>query len=287
MSLLIIGLCGQSVFLSVPHFHQPEETLHATALFMEPGGKGYNQAVAAARIGAKVAFAGAVGRDSDGKACRQRLIYEGITPLMREKEGQTASAVILTADSGENRVTVYPGVKLTATHIAEMESAFAGARMLLLTPEIPEDAFAAAMALAKKHSVRAVVNPAPYTPWVKPYLEGAWLVKPNRAEACALLGCGEGEIEAAVQSAPYSRMVVTLGGDGALVKEGKTLTRIPASKVVPVDTTGAGDCLNGVLCARLMEGAPLADAAAAAVRAASISVTRAHVLDAMPRRDEV
>ena len=287
MSLLIIGLGGQSVFLTVPHFHRPEETLHATSIFAEPGGKGYNQAVAAARMGASVTFSQAIGRDSDGEACTRRLVAEGITPRMRVKDGQTAYAVILTSDAGENRVTVYPGVTLSAQDVYAIEDAFETARMVLLTPEIPEDAFAAAMALAKKHGVCAVVNPAPYTPWVKKYLGDAWLITPNRAEACALLECDEGEIEAAVAKAPYARMVVTLGGDGALVKDGDTLTRIPARRVTPVDTTGAGDCLNGVLCAMMLSGMPLAEAAQKAVHAASISVTRAHVLDAMPRRDEV
>ena len=106
MGLLIIGLCGQSVFLTVPHFHRPEETLHATAMFTEPGGKGYNQAVAAARVGARVTFAGAIGRDADGAACTQRLLDEGIAPRMSEKPERTAYAAILTADNGENRVTV-------------------------------------------------------------------------------------------------------------------------------------------------------------------------------------
>lgn len=287
MSLLIIGLCGQSVFLSVPHFHQPEETLHATTMFTEPGGKGYNQAVAAARIGARVVFCGAVGRDSDGEACTQRLLDEGIAPRMAEKPERTAYAAILTADNGENRVTVFPGARLTAQDVEELEDAFDASCMLLLTPEIPEEAFAAAMALAKKHGVRAVVNPAPYAPWVNKYLAHAWLITPNRAEACALLGCTEEGLEAAVTASPYPRMVVTLGGEGALVRDGETLTRIPAERVVPVDTTGAGDCLNGVLCAKMLEGHALADAAQAGVRAASISVTRAHVLDAMPYRDEV
>ena len=287
MSLLIIGLGGQSVFLTVPHFHRPEETLHATSIFSEPGGKGYNQAVAAARMGASVTFSQAIGRDSDGEACTRRLVAEGITPLMREKDGQTAYAVILTSESGENRVTVYPGVTLDAQDVFAIEDAFTRARMVLLTPEIPEDAFAAAMALARKHNVSAVVNPAPYAPWVKKYLGDAYLVTPNRAEACQLLGCEEAHIEAAAAAAPYARMVITLGGDGALVKDGDTLTRIPAHRVTPVDTTGAGDCLNGVLCALMLSGMPLKEAAQKAVHAASISVTRAHVLDAMPYRSEV
>ena len=102
-----------------------------------------------------------------------------------------------------------------------------------------------------------------------------------------MLNCGEDELEAAVMRAPYPRLVVTLGGAGALCKDGERLTRLHAPKVTPVDTTGAGDCLNGVLCAKLIEGEPLDAAAAYAVRAASCSVTLAHVLDAMPYPEDV
>ena len=285
--LLIIGLCGQSVFLRVPHFHRPEETLHATDLFTEPGGKGYNQAVAAARMGAQVCFAGAIGKDADGEACTQRLLAEGVAPRMAHKAERTAYAAILTDDAGANRVTVYPGARLCAEDVAAMENAFLAAGMLLLTPEIPEEAFAQAIALAKKHGVRVVVNPAPYAPWVEKYLGEAWLLTPNRSEACAMLGCGEEALLDALGRAAHPRMVVTLGGDGALCVQEGVLTPIAAPRVNAVDTTGAGDCLNGVLCALLLKGKPLAEAAELAVRAASLSVMQAHVLDAMPCRRDV
>lgn len=287
MNLLIIGLCGQSVFLRVSHFHRPEETLHASDLFTEPGGKGYNQAVAAARMGASVSFCGAIGHDADGDVCESRLIEENITPCMVRKPGRTAYAAILTDDAGENRVTVFAGTQLDVQDVRALEPQFACAGIVLLTPEIPEPAFAEAMTLAARHGVRAIINPAPYMTWVKPYLADAWCLTPNRSEACALLCCSEEELESRISQAPYPRMVVTLGDNGAFCLENGVLTHIPAPHAVPVDTTGAGDCLNGVLCARLLAGDSLIDAARAAVAAASLSVTRAHVLDAMPRADEV
>lgn len=287
MSLLIIGLCGQSAFLSVPHFHRPEETLHADSLFFEPGGKGYNQAVAARRMGAQVAFAGAVGRDADGRACTQRLEIEGIEACMAEKEAHTAYAAILTDAAGENRVTVFSGAKMTQADVAALGAQFDRARMLLLTPEIPEEAFARAVCMAKMRGVRIVINPAPFVPWVKAYLPDAWLLTPNRAEACALLGCGEAALEDALAGAPYPRMLVTLGAQGALCLEDGGVFSIPAPKVQAKDTTGAGDCLNGALCALLLEGQALKAAAHKAVRAASLSVMHAHVLDGMPYRAQV
>lgn len=286
MKLLIFGLCGQSVFLRVPHFHALGETLHASELFSEPGGKGYNQAVAAVRMGAEVVFAGAVGKDADGDLCEERLAREGIASRLIRKPGRTAFASILTDDAGENRVTVYPGVCLTAEDVGDLEEEFRSAGLLLLTPEIPEEAFAEAVRLARKHGVPIVLNPAPFFPWVTPYLRDAWLLTPNRSEACALLSCSPDELENRIASSGYSRMIVTLGADGVICCENGNRTQIPAPSVRAVDTTGAGDCLNGVLCALLLEGMTLPEAAERAVRAAALSVTRAHVLDGMPYRQK-
>lgn len=287
MSLLIIGLCGQSVFLTVDHFHRPEETLHANSFFCEPGGKGYNQAVAAARMGAKVVFSGAVGRDADGDACAARLEQEGIVSCMAYKPERTAYAVILTNAQGENRVTVFSGAKLTAEDVRALASEFEKARMILLTPEIPQEAFAQAIAMAKAHDVRIVINPAPFFPWVKEYLADAWLITPNRSEACALLSCEDQELMERLKEAQVPRMVVTLGAQGAACVQNGEMTMIPAAPANVVDTTGAGDCLNGALCALLMEGMPLEAAVRLAVRAASLSVERAHVLDGMPSRAQI
>ncbi|MBR5288310.1 MAG: ribokinase [Clostridia bacterium] len=287
MSLLIIGLCGQSVFLTVPHFHRPEETLHADSFFCEPGGKGYNQAVAAARMGAKVAFAGAVGWDADGDACAARLEQEGIAPHMVRKAQRTAYAAILTDASGENRVTVFAGARLSAEDIRGMKPQFEAARMLLITPEIPQDAFAQAVAMAKENGVRIVINPAPFFPWVRAYLADAWLLTPNRSEACTLLDCGEEALMERMKAADCPQMVVTLGAQGAAcVSEGKVMM-IPAAPANVVDTTGAGDCFSGALCALLLEGIPLEQAAKMAVCAASLSVEHAHVLDGMPHRKKL
>ena len=287
MSLLILGLCGQSVFLRVPHFHRPEETLHATDLFTEPGGKGYNQAVAAARMGAQVVFAGAVGHDADGDACEKRLIDEQITPCMVRKEGRTAYAAILTDEAGENRVTVFAGVQLHAADVSALSPQFDAARMLLITPEIPEDAFARAMDMAGERGIPVVINPAPFKPWVKKYLPRAFCLTPNRSEACEMLSCTPDALENRISGATYPRMIVTLGKSGALCAQNGVISLITAPPIQPLDTTGAGDCLSGVLCSRLLAGDSLEEAAKTGVAAASVSVTRAHVLDAMPFAAEI
>ena len=289
-SLMIVGLCGQSVFLTVPHFHAPGETLHASDLFSEPGGKGYNQAVAARRVGEgiEVTFAGAVGCDADGDLCERRLTEEGIVPcLVRHPAERTAYASILTDSRGENRVTVFPGARLTASDVRGFEDRIAAAGLLLLTPEIPEDAFAEAVSIARERGVPVIVNPAPFFPWVRPYLADAWCLTPNRSEAAAMLACGEDGIPDALINSPFPRVLVTMGGDGALCCENGSVTKLPAPPADVKDTTGAGDCFNGALAAFLFEGDSLEDAARKAVSAASLSTERSHVLDAMPYRSEL
>ena len=284
--LLIPGLCGESVFLSVDHFHRPEETLHAESLRREAGGKGYNQAVAARRAGAEVFFLGAVGRDAGAALCREQLQKEGIGCRFFLREEATAYAAILTDRKGENRVTVYPGAKLSASDIEESRAVFEKADMLLITPEIPEDAFDRATSLALETRIPTVVNPAPFVPWLRGYLDRACLLTPNEAEARALLGLSEAEdLSRAAAEAPWD-MVITLGARGALSVRDHVPLFLPAPKVHAVDTTGAGDCLNGVLCAGLERGMRQDEAAGRAVAAASLSVTRRGVMDALPRREE-
>lgn len=293
--LAVLGLSGQSVFLSVDHFHQNGETVHAASLFHEPGGKGYNQAVAAARLGAQVAYLTAVGEDADGEECTARLREEGIEAFCVPKPTHTAYAAILTDRRGENRVTVFPGASalLSAQDVREhFSQAIACADFLILQNEIPEAAFREAFTLAEEHGVPVSFNPAPYAAWAEPYLRRAQLVTPNYSEACALLGLqGQSptpaQLAQALTQAGFHRAVVTLGGEGALVLQEGEFTLIPAMPVQAQDTTGAGDCFHAALTVRLAEGASLAQAAHFAARAAALSVTRPHVLTALPYAREV
>lgn len=293
--LAVLGLSGQSIFLSVDHFHQNGETVHAHSLFHEPGGKGYNQAVAAARLGAQVAYLTAVGDDADGAECTARLKEEGIEAFSVQKTAHTAYAAILTDRAGENRVTVFPGAsaQLCAQDVrTHFEAAIAQSDFLILQNEIPEDAFCEALTLAEAHGVPVSLNPAPYAAWAEKYLRRAFLITPNLSEACALLGLEKQSItpEALAREltrAGFRRAVVTLGGDGALALEDGQFTLIPAVPVQAQDTTGAGDCFHAALTVRLAEGAPLCEAARFAARSAALSVTRPHVLTALPYAQEV
>ena len=263
----VIGLAGTSAFLRVPRFHEGGETVHAEELHVEYGGKGFNQAVAAARRGAKVAFLAAVGAE-DEVPMGAVLEGEGIVHRLAVKQGASAYAAILTDPSGETHVTVYPGVRLDVADVDAFEGEIAEASILLLTNEVPEAVNVRAMELAAKHSTKVVFNPAPSRPLPESIVRGAWLFTPNAFETAGLESNGN--------------VVETRGAEGCFIRATGRL--VPAAQVGPVvDTTGAGDTFNGVLAAELAAGSDLERACAAANAAAGESVTKRYVLPSIPR----
>lgn len=289
-----VGLGGESVFLSVDHFHAPGETLRAEGLFIEPGGKAYNQAVAARRLGAEVLFFGAVGADAGGGLCREVLAREGITPILQVAEKtNTAYACILTDRAGENRVTVSRGAadQLSAEFIYTHEDAIRSCTHLLLGLECPVEATRAALELAQKHHVFTILNPAPAIALEWEFLRGFDLITPNLQEATVLLGLkrqpAAAELPALLREAGLTRAVVTLGSQGALMLDGEKSLLFPALKVHAVDTTGAGDTFNAALAVMLGKGASLSSAVEYATNASAYSVSRPHVLDALPTQQEL
>ena len=262
----VIGLAGTSAFLRVPRFHAGGETVHADALHVEYGGKGFNQAVAAARWGAETSFLAAVGA-ADAGPMGAVLDGEGIAHRLVVKEGASAYAAILTDPSGETRVTVYPGVRLDVADVEAFEEEIAAAAVLLLTNEVPEAVNVRAVELAARHGTKVIFNPAPARPLPETILRGAWLFTPNAFETAGL--------EA------NRNVVETRGGDGCFIRA--TGRRVPAAPVGDVvDTTGAGDTFNGVLAAELAVGADLETACTIANAAAGRSVTKRYVLPSIP-----
>lgn len=275
--ITVLGLCGRSVFMQVDHFHAPGETVHADGIHIEPGGKGYNQAVAAARLSAEVNFITCCGNDDDAAACRSFLEAEGITPCFEYTDkAATAFAAILTDRSGDNRVTVCRGAAdyLTADFVRSCESVIAGSDILLLNLEYPQAANEAALELAEKHGVKAVLNPAPAVLCGEEFLRRFWCITPNESEA-QILGF------------ETQREIITLGADGVLIRDGGRTMRLPACKAQAADTTGAGDCFNGAFAVAVAEGKPLAEAAEFAQKAAALSVSKHYVMPSLPYRNEI
>ena len=289
----LLGLGGESIFLTVDHFHSGGETLAATSLYSEPGGKGYNQAVAAARLGADCLFLGAFGRDANGRLCEDFLKNEGITPLLQYTDTPTATAAILTDKTGETRVTVYRGAAdcLTPDFVTEQRTALQSCSALLLGLECPLEATLAAAEIGWEQDIPVFLNPAPAQPLPLSLLKRFYLITPNRAEACQLLGLPLEtplpDLARAFFDAGFTRAVVTLGGDGALlIEEGKAL-QFGALPTRPKDTTGAGDTFNAALVLAVCEGQALTQAVELAMNAAAISVAHAHVMPGLPTRAEV
>ena len=264
----IVGLVGQSFFFGVPCFHAGGETIHATNFHEEWGGKGFNQAVAAARQGANVAFLTAVGAE-DVANVRDALAQEGIEGTVVAKETPSARAAILTDGTGETRVTVYPGAELSAKDVDCFAGAIATADFLLLNNEVPESVNLAAVELAAKYGTRMLFNPAPARKLSKAIRDAVSIWTPNEFEEAAL-GAVDGEV------------VTTLGAKGCRIRS--TGEIVPAPPVKAVDSTGAGDTFNGVLAVRLAEGASLRDACIAANETAAKSVAVRYVLPSIPHR---
>lgn len=268
--IAVIGLVGNSVFLQVPHFHNGGETIHADGCHMEWGGKGFNQAVAAARQGAEVSFLGACA-ECDMTAICEVAAQEGmsVTLCCGDDPGKlTSYAAILTDPSGENRVTVYRGQELRLCDVEKFAPCISAADILLLNNEVPVEVNVQAAEIAKSHGVKIIYNPAPARNLPDRLKRVVDVFTPNEFEAKDL-----GIVDAEV--------VVTLGGQGCRIRS--TDEVIPAMPdVAPVDTTGAGDVFNGVLAVRLAEGASLPEACAAANAAAGKSVAVRYVLPSIP-----
>ena len=293
MKIAVLGLCGNSVFLKVDHFHVPGETVHAQGLYAEPGGKGYNQAVAAARLGARVSYIGSIGDDADGRICMDFLRNEGITPLPQiHKEVPTAYASILTDKDGENRVTVFGGAAqlLTPEFVWEQEAALEQCDIILLNNEYPQSCNEAAMAIAQKHGVKVVYNPAPAREVSAEFLKGCWLITPNLSETAVLIGEKVEDVTVLVKKfreRGISNAVVTLGSNGSAVIAPDGAYHVPARKTRAVDTTGAGDTFTAALCVALLEGKTMVDAAVWAANAAALSVSKQYVMPGLPTKQQL
>ena len=293
VKLGVIGLSGQSAFFEVDHFHEPGETLSADSLFMEPGGKGYNQAVAARRLGAEVLYLTCLGRDDFGRQCLDRLGKEGVSPMVKWSDKATAFATILTDAAGDNQITVYPGASgdLSYQDVMDAEEALASCDMLLMQLECPIETVEAALDIAEKHNIPTILNTAPARELPLALLRRFSLLIPNRHEAATLLGLPEHTtvdfVAEAMQTADMPPAVITLGGDGAMLVTKNRIQRLASKNVLAQDTTGAGDTFCAALVTRLAAGARIEEAAAFANIAASISVRHSHVLDGLPTLEDV
>ncbi len=269
----VIGICGNSIFMRVDHFHQKGETLGALSVYEEIGGKGINQAVAASKMGAEVSFLAAVGDDSDAEKCRKTAEEYNIKGYFAEKKGvKTTFAVILTDKNGENQVTGYRSSELEVSDVASFEKEIAESDILLLQNEVPVEVNAAAIKIAEKYGTRVILNPAPIREIDNDIAKKLFAVTPNEQE------------KQAIESGRFKNVITTLGSKGCSINDEFF---IDAINVKPVDTTGAGDTFNGTLAVLIAEGKTLKEACKYAVAASGMSVSKSGVLNAIPTREEI
>lgn len=279
--ITIVGSINADLTAHVHRHPTPGETLLGTTATVSAGGKGANQAVAAALLGAKVAMVSAVGRDAYAGPATAQLRSSGVDLRgVKEVDGPTGLAIITVADDGENSIIVIPGANATvdANYVDSQRAVIADADIVVLQGEIPADGFARAVALA---SGRVVINLAPVIDVDRDRLLVADPLIANEHEAGLILdqlGVPNPNDAPAVlinqlREAGFSSVVLTLGAAGALVSDSTGLTPIPTPSITPVDTTGAGDAFTGALVARLAAGDSLADAAAFAARVGAFAAT--------------
>ena len=287
--LVVIGAINVDLVVSGAALPRPGETVTDGELSRHDGGKGGNQATAAARVlgeAGRVAMLGAVGDDDMGHAARTALEAEGIdvANVAVVAGSPTGVALIAVDQGGQNQIPVAPCAN---RDLCDPTEALDGSRpaLVLASCEIPFDALSAAAAWCGTNHVAFVLNPAPIHPMLRELLEHTAVVTPNHGEVTKLAPTSGDAVEAAHalrERTPGLTVLVTMGEAGAYLLDDDGETGIPAPSIRAVDSTGAGDCLNGVLAAGLLEGRPIREAAARAVAAATMSTAVAGARECMP-----
>ena len=284
VDVVVVGSANVDLVVDVPHRPGAGETVLGGDLRTGPGGKGANQAVAAARLGARVAFVGRVGDDEHGRLIRSSLTAAGVdTGRLRTAAAPTGTALILLTPDGENSIVVAPGANalVGGDDVAAAADLLRSTAVLLLQHEIDPDASSAAAGVAASAGARVVLALAPFGPVPDALLRHADPLVVNEHEARQMLdstaarsGVEASDPAAALLGLGPRSAVVTLGAAGAAAAWPGGGCRVSAPAVVAVDSTGAGDALTGALAWRLAAGDALGDALGLAVRAAAASVAR-------------
>jgi ribokinase len=293
-TVIVAGSINVDLIVRVPRLPAAGETVLGDRFVQQNGGKGANQAVAASRAGAQVIMLGAVGDDDLGRHALDGLAAEGvdISACRRLAGEHTGLALIMVDDEGENQIAVASGAN------ARMGEAIIRGEAALIEPpssavcllgfEVPNDVALAAARWASGLGLRIVLNPAPARPIPDELLATGPILTPNSTEAQSLTGIEEPEEAAASLSArTHAPVIVSRGAEGALLWTEGRATHLAAMKVDPVDTTGAGDALNGILAAELARGEPLEQALRWAMVGAALKTTKPGAQAGLPRRDEI
>ncbi len=290
--VIVVGSINVDLVVGVDELPGPGETVIGGDLVTHQGGKGANQAVAAARQGASVVMLGAVGDDDFGTGALEALVVEGIDVSgVRVLSGApSGTALIAVSSGGENQIVVAPGAnaRVEATVLDAASPPVSADDVVVVQHEVPVAVVERVIRDGSAAGATVMLNPAPARAVDPEVLALVDVVIPNEHELAALVGSAvsldDAGLSAAVAAAGARALVVTLGGDGAALATDEVVTRVPAPVVDVVDTTGAGDTFVGALAAALARGEALDAAVVAAVEVAAVSVTGAGARGGMPRR---
>jgi len=297
MKIAVVGSYGAGLTIQSERMPALGETLGGGIFDYGPGGKGSNQAVGAARLGASVSILTALGDDAFADGARELWAAEGIDAShVVTTDEPTMAAMILVDSAGDNRILIAEGAlnKLTEEHVESFRDTIAEADLVIVSMEIPLNIALAALRVAQEVGTKSVLNPAP----ASPLPDDAWdlfdVLTPNQTEGLILVGLEPDaalepdEVLNALREKTEASIVMTLGGNGSLVDDAGTRVHVPAipPKAI-VDTTGAGDCFTAALSVGLCEGLSLQEAVAMASVAGSHSVTILGVINSLPTRAEL
>lgn len=294
--IIVIGSSNTDMVVRSERLPRPGESVIGGGFMMAGGGKGANQAVAVARMGHRVIFTAALGRDMFGDAAVSSYQRFGIdTSYIVRKDAPSGVALIMVDSAGQNSISVALGANnsLSTEDIRGVLEQVEKDDIVLLQLEVPMATVDAAVDIAAAKGARVVLNPAPAAVVSEQTLSKLYLITPNQTEAQTLTGIevkDEATASLAAQvlcSRGVGRVVITMGSLGAYLYEEGMGEIIEARKVAAVDTTAAGDVYNGALCAALAEGKSLREALAFATKASAISVTRVGAQPSVPTREEV
>ncbi|WP_114240988.1 ribokinase [Dyella sp. C9] len=286
--VVVVGSINMDLVTLAPRFAEPGETILGERFLTVHGGKGANQAVAAARLGAEVALVGALGDDAFGEQLHAGLAREGVAleHVARIADCGSGTASITVA-GGENHIIVVPGAnaRVTPAQVEGAQSVLSRADAILVQMEIPLDAIEATLRLGHRLGKPVILNPAPAQRLPVEWMQLARYLTPNQHELAILLGAGANEDFLSLMQRSPAPLVLTRGADGAWYRDGGEPAHQAGFKVEAVDTTGAGDTFNAALAVFLHEGLPTAVRKACA--AAALSVTRLGAQGGMPTRTEL
>jgi ribokinase len=295
--ILVVGSSNTDMVITTKHLPGPGETIMGNNFFMNCGGKGANQAVAAARLGGDITLVCKTGGDIFGKQSRDLIEKEGvdISYFFSDPVEPSGIALITVDEKAENCIVVASGANATLTidDIRSCEGLIEGSDIILMQLEIPLETvqYVAETAFAKGKTV--ILNPAPACELPDSLLKTISIITPNETEAAVLSGIKIVDIATAEEAAKrisnrgVEAVIITMGGNGAVLFKKNQFTHIPAYRVNPVDTTAAGDIFNGALAIAISDGRTLVQAIAFACHASAISVTRMGAQSSAPLKHEV